>query len=130
MIVIGIDLARPGSEITLLRALVPVKTVSVLNRREHWAGRARRTKIHRREAAWALRIAGFEKPSGKVSVTLTRIAGPRGKELDDDNLRGALKAVRDGVSDWLGIDDADPSVKWDYLQIKGKAWAVQVEVAW
>ena len=60
-------------------------------------------------------------------VTLTRIA-PRA--LDDDNLRGALKACRDGVADWLAIDDRDPRVRWEYAQRKGKPgqYAVAVEV--
>jgi hypothetical protein len=55
-------------------------------------------------------------PVAMVRVELTRIA-PRA--LDDDNLRGALKAVRDGVADVLGIDDRDPRVVWDYEQAHG-----------
>jgi hypothetical protein len=63
-----------------------------------------------------------------LEVHLTRIA-PR--ELDDDNLRGALKSTRDGVADALGIDDRDPRVRWGYGQERGKVreYAVRVEVA-
>ena len=46
-------------------------------------------------------------------VGLTRFGS---KELDDDNLRRALKPVRDGVAKWLGIDDADKRVTWVYSQ--------------
>ena len=62
------------------------------------------------------------------TVTLTRIA-PR--KLDCDNLRGALKAVRDGVADWLGVDDGSERITWKYAQERGKPkWhSVRVEVA-
>lgn len=42
-------------------------------------------------------------------VVVTRI-GPRA--LDDDNLAGSIKHVRDGIADWLGRDDGDGSVRW------------------
>jgi hypothetical protein len=61
-------------------------------------------------------------------IRLTRVTAPRGKILDDDNLRGCLKAVRDGVADWLGINDNDPRVSWHYAQRNGTAWGVEVEV--
>lgn len=51
-----------------------------------------------------------------VVVKLTRIGQ---KRLDDDNLRPALKAVRDCVAAWLGCDDADPRIRWEYSQRAG-----------
>jgi hypothetical protein len=62
-------------------------------------------------------------------VTLTRIA-PRA--LDDDNLRGALKATRDEVAAWLLVDDRDPRVTWTYAERRGavREYAVEVSVAW
>jgi hypothetical protein len=60
-----------------------------------------------------------------VRVTLTRVSGGR---LDDDNLRPALKAVRDVVAAWLGLDDADPRVRWVYRQRAGWAAAVTIRV--
>lgn len=64
---------------------------------------------------------------GAVVVTLTRIAPGT---LDDDNLRPAMKAVRDGVADALGVDDRDPAVHWQYAQHRGGRgqWAVVVAV--
>jgi hypothetical protein len=63
-----------------------------------------------------------------VVVTITRVS-PR--LLDDDNLRGALKAVRDGIADALGVDDRDERVRWRYRQIRGtvKYHAVDVSIA-
>ncbi len=101
---------------------IQIRTVSAPNRREHWAKKARRVKSERLAAYLAIPSLGAGLPS---SVKLTRIA-PR--SLDDDNLRGCLKAVRDGIADRLGIDDRDPRVEWCYGQEKGapKEYAVRV----
>lgn len=96
---------------------IPVKTVSVANKREHWATRARRTRIHRLSAYMAARDAGaYVDPGGKVAVLMIRMGG---RVMDDDNLKSALKAVRDGIADALGIDDGDPRITWNYEQAKG-----------
>jgi hypothetical protein len=50
-----------------------------------------------------------------VDVVLTRIS-PR--KLDTDNLARAFKAVRDQVSFWIGVNDADERVHWIYRQEK------------
>ena len=109
-----------------LSAVIPVETPSLANLREHWAKRAERAKLHRSMAQWHMRVAGG--PPGMfplpVTVKLTRCS-PR--ELDDDNLRSALKNCRDGVADWLGIDDRDPRVSWDYGQERAKKPHVRVE---
>jgi hypothetical protein len=46
-------------------------------------------------------------------IALVRMGG---KRLDEDNLLGAFKAIRDGVSRWIGWDDADPRIRWTYAQ--------------
>lgn len=99
---------------------VPLKTVSTLNKREHWAVRARRAKTERE--ALFLVTPKFPLP---CVVTITRVA-PR--TLDDDNLRGALKSARDGIADRLGAKDNDPRITWVYGQRKGGRgeYAVQV----
>lgn len=51
-----------------------------------------------------------------VVVVLTRIA-PR--PLDSDNLESALKAVRDGIAEGLGIDDRSPLVRYVVSQEQG-----------
>ena len=42
-----------------------------------------------------------------------------GRAMDGDNLAGAFKAVRDAVATFLGVDDADPRVKWSCRQRPG-----------
>lgn len=99
----------------MIEIYLPIATVSVSNMREHWAKKAARAKLHRQQAnLMAMRIKTLELPA---TITLIRV-GPR--KLDDDNLRGALKAVRDGLADRIGIDDGDPRITWEYGQEKGR----------
>ena len=105
------------------RADLPLRIVSVANRREHWGAKARRAKKHRGDAYLAM--CQHPVPALPCRVTLTRI-GPQA--LDDDNLRSAFKAVRDGIADRLGVPDNDPRVIWCYGQEHGRQYAAQVLV--
>ena len=102
----------------VITVTLPLRIVSVSNQREHWAVKARRTKSHRHAA---LAVPKAELP---CTVKLTRIGL---KTLDGDNLQGGLKALRDGIADRLGVDDADPRVTWEYAQERGE-YAVRVEI--
>lgn len=112
---------------------VPIHTVSEANRREHWAKKARRTKSHRIACAFSVRTMASAKQleamlAAGIEVTLTRVA-PR--ELDDDNLRGALKGCRDGVTDGLALsNDRDPRIRWAYAQERGavREYAVRIRI--
>lgn len=101
-----------------------IRTVSEANTREHWAKRAKRTKEHR-GIARVVAEALLKKPQLPCTVRLTRVAPRR---LDDDNLRPALKAVRDGIADWLGVNDRDPRVTWAYEQDSDGAGGYHVRV--
>lgn len=99
----------------MLSCTLPIKTVSIANKKEHWGTRAKRTKKHRETAAKMLRTYGTPGDHWRGAfpicflITLTRIGG---RTLDGDNLQMALKATRDGVADWLGIDDGDKRLTW------------------
>lgn len=75
-----------------------------------------------------LELLGITPPDLPVTVDLTRVA-PAG-ELDDDNLGGALKSVRDEITEWLGLkSDRDPRVRWLRHQRRGGARnAVEVRI--
>lgn len=113
----------------MISVRLPIKLVSEANAHEFWRARQRRAKAQRTIARMALRVqcSGFLEWAGNATVTITRIA-PR--SLDDDNLAGSAKHVRDGVADALGINDRDPRVAWRYAQARGlpKDYAVQIEV--
>lgn len=99
--------------------VLPLRTVSTLNRREHWAVRHKRNKAERTAAH--LMCPRFTLP---CIVTVTRVA-PR--QLDGhDNLQASAKAIVDGIASKLGlITDRDERVQWRYAQEKGP-YAVRV----
>lgn len=113
----------------MLSVEVPIKTVSELNRREHWASRARRVKAQRAATMFALRCSREDPSDYKAALTirvlLVRI-GPR--RLDGDNLQGALKAVRDAVAEWIGVDDGDLAYDWVYAQETGRPASVRIHI--
>ncbi len=108
------------------RVVVPVRTVSESNDRVHWRTRAKRVARQRFATLLVLR-ASKATPRLPLVVTLTRIA-PR--LLDDDNLRGALKGIRDQTAAWLSVDDRDPRVTWAYAQDRGAVRQYAVGIAW
>jgi len=90
---------------------IPVKIESEANQREHWAVKAKRAKLQRNMACALTKFHPLP-----VTVTLTRVGV---RLLDDDNLAGGFKAVRDGIADRLGVPDNDPRITWRYEQRKG-----------
>jgi hypothetical protein len=111
----------------MITVLLPIKLQSVANLRLHWSAKARLAKAHRSRARVALQADATNPPSTPLAVVLTRIAPRR---LDSDNLASAFKAVRDGVADWLGVDDGHPDIEWRYEQRTGgaKVYAIEIEV--
>jgi hypothetical protein len=104
--------------------VVPIRTGRGQNSREHHMARARRVRSERNAVGWSLRAAA--RPIPPCTVLLTRIAPSQG--LDDDNLSGSLKAARDAVAEWLGVDDRHTEiVRYRYAQERGP-WAVRIEV--
>jgi hypothetical protein len=110
----------------MISFFIPLKTEGTNKQlRMNTFVRARRTKLEKEIAglfpAWQLKPA--------VRILMTRLSSS-GQLLDDDNLRGALKATRDGLALKLRINDATPLVKWDYAEERcerGKE-GVRVEV--
>lgn len=99
-----------------------LKLHSKLNQRIHWAKRMKQARLER-----ALAYAEVKRHALPCVVQITRVA-PR--MLDDDNLAGSCKSVRDGIADRLGIDDRDEAVEWRYAQRKGtvREYAVEIEI--
>jgi hypothetical protein len=104
--------------------LIPLRLSNGQNAREHWRTAHRRKKNEREMTRWYL--VGATKPAIPCVVTITRIAPSNG--LDDDNLAGSIKSVRDEVADWLGVDDKHSHiVRYQYAQMRAKEWGVMVE---
>lgn len=102
---------------------------SALNLREHWSKKRTREKYFEAAIVYNQIIGLTEMPLPCV-ITLTRLS-PR--PLDDDNLAGAFKSIRDVIADIIickekgipyisskGRNDSDPRITWVYAQSKCK----------
>lgn len=113
----------------ILETILPIKTVSEANMREHWAAKHKRHKQQRYDAFMLCRAAfGHSTFTGtqRVLIELTRLAT---RKLDRDNLYGSGKSVVDGICDWLGIDDGDKLFTLSYSQdFKSKSNELQLRI--
>lgn len=101
--------------------LIPIKTVTGQNVREHWRVRAARVRAER--AATALIVKPFFMP---CIVRLVRLSPAL---CDDDNLTGACKAIRDEIAKINGVDDGPTGpITWVYAQEKCKRGTFGVRV--
>lgn len=111
---------------------IPLRTVTGLNAREIWQVRSARVKSERAKTARAMTKA-LGVPRWKCSsvvrlpalVTLTRI-GPR--EPDDDAIQPALKAVRDAIASYLGVDDGCDYLRFRYMPHERGEFGVRVRI--
>lgn len=108
---------------------IPMRLGAALNARVHWTARAKRAKTERAIVGAALRhgCPGWPTPS---TCTLVRVA-PRA--LDDDNLAGAFKSIRDEVAYFWGVDDGPKGpIAWRYGQRKGasKQYGIEINLEW
>lgn len=120
----------------LVECWLPVTVRNEANQRDRW-GATKRAKAHRTAARLTvfapLRRASRPTPflvlhpHGLV-VLLTRVYSGRGRPMDDDGVARALKAVRDGVADALGVNDGSDCVTWVVAQERGSETGVRVQI--
>lgn len=112
---------------------VPVKLISEANTSDHWTVHMRRKHNVQKQLQLALNAKlGHRSLTTPAKVVLTRI----GKKLDDDNLLGAFKSVRDKIADAIipgkrpGRADDSPLIEWEYKQEprKGRLEGFIVEI--
>lgn len=112
---------------TFFKFTIPVVTGRGLNDRKNRWVKAERNTVERDATLVCFpRLAKNQVPA---LVKLVRCAPPdvTGRfGLDDDNLAGALKQVRDAVAKQLGVDDRDPRVDFMYGQKPAPRHAVEV----
>ncbi len=116
---------------------VPTKTVSEMNRIEHWGTKRRRASGQRQLAKLCCDVS-LPSPvarsirNGKHEIKLVRVGG---KRMDDDNLASAMKHVRDGIADSVQVDDGSDRIKWKYDQLpdgshKSSVFVYVREIEW
>jgi hypothetical protein len=114
----------------MLTVSIPLRTARGMNGSHgHWSTDAKRRKKERHTTHLFLRARDPGKgliECGSLQITITRVGPTNG--LDSDNLQGALKSVRDGIADWLGINDNDKRVQWIYGERREKNWSVHVQL--
>lgn len=103
---------------------ISCRVISESNQRKGWQGRWKRGKAQASalsEAVYNLSYAGVTMPDANASKALIVTWTHIGPEMDDDNLRSALKGLRDHLAEWLGLpNDRDPRVEWRYDQRRGR----------
>ena len=106
----------------MLKYHIPIRLPSLLNTRMHWRKLAKLKQQQRFATLCCLN--SLVPPSMPLVVTITRV-GPR--KLDDDNLAGACKYVRDQIANMIGVDDGSELYTWVYQQRTGY-YGVDVEI--
>lgn len=119
----------PTRASVVLAVEAPIHTFSEANQHQHWSQRYRQSGDQRPVVAMVMHAhanAGGIRVQPPCTVQLTRLAPT---SLDSgDNEAMALKHVRDGVADWLRVDDRDSRVTWVYGQEHAKHYGVRIEV--
>jgi len=97
-----------------------ILTVSENNSREHWRVRHSRTSSQKEQIRAALNKHGPEK-FFPCHIHMRRLSPGT---MDDDNLPGSMKYIRDAIADYIipgqlpGRADGDPRLSWSYSQQK------------
>ena len=100
---------------------------SLGNQRLHWAALSAQKKKQRIAVRWAL--VGKVTPllDGETAEVQLHRIGKR--QLDDDNLGTAFKAVRDELASALGSDDGpNAPIRWAYSQEQGREYGVRITI--
>lgn len=105
-----------------MKFYIPIELPSLLNLRISWRKMVRLKK--QQKLATKLCMNGTAIPPLPLTVTITRV-GPR--RLDDDNLQGACKYVRDQIAAVVGVDDGNSKYTWIYKQRTG-GYRVEVDI--
>jgi hypothetical protein len=100
---------------------------SLSNQRLHWADMSAQKKKQRIAVRWALVGKVVPLLNGETAEVQLHRIGKR--QLDDDNLGTAFKAVRDEVAAALGRDDGPKApIKWSYSQEQGKEYGIRITI--
>jgi hypothetical protein len=118
-------LAWEREQAKLPGVFIPIRVNNPLNHLRHW-WKISRERNEQKTATLAYCGRGQIPTALPATVTLTRYS-PR--EMDDDNLRAALKSCRDQVAAIFGVDDRQGAgLSFQYRQEKGPGYGVRVVV--
>jgi len=115
----------------MLHALLPIKTISEANCFQPW-----RTKYQRHEAQQKAIYWTLSPLKKNISLPCTVLMIRHGKNLldEDDNLRMALKWIKDAIAELLTNDfcpgraDNNKEIRWQYQQEKKDYYALEIKI--
>jgi hypothetical protein len=115
--------AQPRGEPALV-LVIDVETRGESNTRGDWKAIKRKQA---QDEAMLHALFGRRPPAGPWCVRMTRLAP---LVLDDDNLAGAFKRIRDRLAEWIGVNDRAPDVAFTVAQEKrkGPLLGVRIEI--
>ena len=105
----------------------PIKIIAEMNWRGHWAVRKKRFDVQAMgiRASFGHLAVSVVRPWKQWRITFTRVGK---RVLDDDNLAGGCKHVRDVVAGIIGVDDGSKQYQWCYDQTIGKEYGLWVRI--
>lgn len=109
---------------------LPIKTVSEMNMREHWAAKHIRLKNQKEHARWVTWHQALKNDFPKIKkgdLVMIDLCRNGKKKLDADNLASSFKGVIDGVCAGLLIDDANVDMRFSQT-IGNKDYSVDVTI--
>lgn len=118
------------SDKELCRFTIPVRVKNMMNSSHVAWYLIRKYAKPIREAARNFansKLLDCDKLHERYRVTLIR-QSTTAKRMDGDGLQAAMKPVRDGIADALGIDDGSDRIEWKYEQEKTGEYAVEVKI--
>lgn len=108
--------------------VIPIRLLSESNVAEHWTSKSKRHRTQQLQVKAAMN--GIDKEIKFPCMIILSRLSPR--LLDDDNLVGAFKHIRDQVADCMipgkakGRADGDRRLMWEYHQEKSKEKLVKI----
>lgn len=110
---------------------IPIDLKSEMNVMQHWTAKHRK----RKSQIWAVRSAWLALKDKNVDLpSLIILCRHSPRKLDDDNLVGAFKWIRDAIADLLipgkapGQADKSTKLKFEYKQEKSKKKFVTIHI--
>jgi hypothetical protein len=125
-----LERAQSSGEV-LFRLELPIYTKNEGNARQHHMAKQRELGDIRPTVEMAVRAHASVKrfvPPFPCVVRLTRLCPPTNRLDKGDNVSSALKRVRDGVADWMRINDRSRLVEWVCNEETAQAFGVRIEI--
>lgn len=104
---------------------IPIRTMSEMNRRDHWAAKDRRRKAQMVAVFTEMNLAGGWQLNNVAGRCVLTRYGPR--KLDTDNLAASFKFIRDEIAFRVGVDDGDERWEWEYKQEISGFYGIRIE---